>query len=154
MAHLVWTDNLNTGIDVIDNQHRQIVKLINQLDDARKTDNRARVGKVIDGLVEYTISHFAFEEAMLEDVNYEFVRPHKKVHELFVRRVSEFQTRFKDGEDISDELQGLLGRWLFNHIRHDDAAYVEAVRKDAQHLVEDKTEGGWLKRSLGRFFRR
>jgi len=154
MAHLVWTDDLNTGIDVIDDQHRQIVALINQLYDARQTNNRALVGEVIDGLVEYTISHFAFEESMMEDVSYEFVRPHKKVHELFVRRVADFQTRFKQGEDVADELHGLLARWLFNHIRHDDAAYVKAVKKDAQQLVQNKEEGGWLSRSLGRFFGR
>lgn len=154
MAHLVWTDDLNTGIDVIDDQHRQIVALINQLYDARQSHNRALVGEVIDGLVEYTISHFAFEESMMEDVNYEFVRPHKKVHELFVRRVADFQTRFKQGEEVSDELHGLLARWLFNHIRHDDAAYVTAVKKDAQQLVQNKEEGGWLARSLGRFFGR
>jgi len=35
MAHLQWTKDLNTGIDVIDTQHKQIVDYINQLYDAR-----------------------------------------------------------------------------------------------------------------------
>ncbi len=154
MAHLVWTHDLNTGIDVIDGQHRQIVAFINRLHDAKLTGNREVIGEVIDGMVDYTLSHFAFEETLMEDAGYEFVRPHKKVHELFVRRVGEMQARFKGGEDIIDELHGLLARWLFNHIRNDDASYVRAVKGSMQELVESKKDDGWLSRSIGRFFRR
>ena len=43
-------------------------------------------------------------------------------------------------------------RWLFNHIRNDDAGYVDAVRHSMSELVKDKSEGGWLSRSMKRFF--
>ena len=154
MAHITWTSDLNTGIQVIDEQHKQLVAYINQLYDAKKTKERSQIAHVIDGVVDYTMSHFAFEEAMLEDVGYEFLRPHKKVHELFIRRVDDLRKRFNAGEDVSDELHDLLSRWLLNHIRHDDAAYVQAVRGDLQELEKDNHEGGWLKRTLGRFFGR
>lgn len=127
MAHLVWTKDLNTGIDVIDGQHRRFVDYINQLHDAHLKSDRTAIGEVIESLVDYTISHFGFEEMLMEDAGYEFLRPHKKVHELFIKRVSEYQMRFKAGEDVSEELHNLLSRWLFNHIRNDDAAYVSTV---------------------------
>jgi hemerythrin len=154
MTKLVWQDNLNTGIAEIDGQHRQIVALINQLDDARRTRNRAAIGEVIEGMVDYTISHFAFEEALMEDAGYEFVRGHRKVHELFIRRVDEYRQKFKAGEDVVDGLHGVLSRWLLSHIRNDDAGYVRAVRGSMQQLTEDRQPDGWLARSLGRFFRR
>lgn len=154
MAHLVWTDDLNTGIEVIDSQHRKIVSFINQLHDARQGAEHAAIAEVIAGLVDYTVAHFSFEEALMEEAGYQYVRPHKKVHELFIRRVSELQTRFESGEDVSDELHTLLARWLFNHIRHDDASYVSAVKGDMQALVDNKKSDSWLSRSLGRFFRR
>lgn len=154
MAELVWTDDLNTGIEPIDLQHRQIVSFINQLHEAHLGGDRTAVADVIEGLVEYTVSHFAFEEALMEDAGYEFVRPHKKVHELFVRRVSEYHDRFKAGEDVAHALHELLARWLFNHIRHDDASYVGSVKTNMIKITEEKAPEGWLSRSLGRFFGR
>ena len=61
MAYLTWTDNLDTGIEVIDGQHKRIVDYINQLHDARLSQNRKVIGKVIEDTVDYTLSHFGFE---------------------------------------------------------------------------------------------
>ena len=68
---------------------------INRQHDARQHADRQGVVAVEDDLVEYTLSHFAFEECLMEDAGYEFVRGHKKVHELFVRRVASFSDRLK-----------------------------------------------------------
>lgn len=152
MAYLAWQDDLNTGIQVIDNQHKRIVEMINQLHDAQAQRHEGKVGQVIEELVDYTLSHFAFEETLLEDAGYEFTRAHKKVHELFIKRVSEYRLRFAAGEDVADELKQLLGRWLFNHIRNDDASYADSVRANLQTLTRDQARGGWLSRSMQRFF--
>lgn len=151
-TYLSWSPDLDTGIPEIDNQHKQLMDFINRLHDARQHADRQGVVAVVDDLVEYTLSHFAVEECLMEDAGYEFVRGHKKVHELFVRRVASFSDRLKRGEDISHELHSLLHRWLFSHIRHDDHAYVAAVRPQMKTLSEDKAAGGWLSRSLKRFF--
>lgn len=133
MAKLTWTTDMNTGIPVIDKQHQRIVDYINELDTARSSGHkREEIGKVIDELVDYTLSHFAFEESMQEEANYPFLKAHKKVHELFVKRVGEYQERYKLGDDVSEELNNLLVTWLFNHIKRDDADYVEAVKKNMQ----------------------
>lgn len=166
MAHLVWKTELNTGIREIDTQHQRIVQYINALGDAKLTDDQRAVGKIIDEAIDYTASHFAFEEAMIEDAGYSFVGPHRKVHEIFVRRVVEFRTRFERGEDVLAELHDMLSRWLFNHIRHEDGAYVPAVKahlevtgstaerivkaQASKELAQGKAGGqikqGWLKR--------
>lgn len=152
MAFLAWQDDLNTGIQVIDNQHKRIVEMINQLHDAQGAAQLTRVGEVIEALVDYTQSHFAFEETLLEDAGYEFTRAHKKVHELFIKRVADYRLRFAAGEDVADELKQLLGRWLFNHIRNDDANYADSVRANLHALTQDQARGGWLSRSMKRFF--
>lgn len=152
MAYLVWQDDLNTGIQVIDNQHKRIVEMINHLHHAQQTHDRSELGGVIEELVDYTLSHFAFEETLMEDAGYQFSRAHKKVHELFIKRVSEYRLRFEAGEDIAEELKGMLGRWLFNHIRNDDSNYVDAVKASMHELTSDHSSGGWLSRSLKRFF--
>ena len=129
MAKFIWTDQLNVGIDVIDQQHRRIVEYINQLDDARSNGHsREETGYLINDLIDYTISHFGFEESLQEEANYPFAKSHKKVHDLFAQRVADFQARFDKGEDVSKGLNSLLVTWLFNHIKRDDADYVESVK--------------------------
>ncbi|WP_137817794.1 MULTISPECIES: bacteriohemerythrin [unclassified Pseudomonas] len=153
MAYLTWQDDLNTGIQVIDDQHKRIVDMINLLHQAQEHGrSRSEVGDVLNELVDYTLSHFAFEESLLEEAGYEFSRPHKRVHEIFIGRVSDYNLRFKAGEDITQELIGLLSRWLFNHIRTDDAGYVQAVKDNMNTLVSDKRAGGWFSRSIKQFF--
>lgn len=127
MAFLKWTSDLDTGIDVIDNQHRRIVEYINELHDAIELQSRENIAVVLEELVDYTLSHFAFEEDLQEQAGYPFAHAHKKVHELFKRKVADFQQRFELGEDISRQLLTLLRTWLVNHIKRDDADYVETV---------------------------
>ena len=128
MALLVWLPELDTGIEEIDRQHRRIVEYINKLHELKATHDRAELGEVIGEMVDYTLSHFVFEEALIENAGYLFAGPHKKVHELFAKRVALFQSRFDAGEDVTDELHGMLSRWLFNHIRNEDHGYVDAAK--------------------------
>lgn len=83
---IVWTNDLSTGIDVIDNQHMRIVDYINQLKDAIQQQNRLIIGRVLDELVDYTMSHFAFEESLQEAAGYLYAKPHKGVHGMFIKR--------------------------------------------------------------------
>lgn len=131
MASMTWSTELDTGIKVIDTQHRRILDYINELDKAHSGGHgREAVGNVINELVDYTLSHFSFEESLMEEAQYPFSKPHKKVHEIFTKRVGDFQTRFEVGEDIAPELHKLLVTWLINHIKRDDYDYVAAVKEN------------------------
>lgn len=152
MALLIWQDDLDTGIEVIDNQHRRIVEMINQLHAAQSRGSRDGVGEVIAELVDYTMSHFAFEEELMEEAGYPFCAAHRRVHEVFVKRVGEYRLRFDAGEEVADDLKTLLSRWLFNHIRSDDRAYSETVRRHLDQFARSHQQGGWLNRTLARFF--
>ena len=151
MAHIKWTDDLNTDIQIIDNQHRRIVEYINALDDISDSHDRNEVGRVLTELVDYTLSHFTFEESLMEEAGYCFIKGHKRVHDLFVKRVSDYQQRFQMGEDITDELLATLKSWLINHIKSDDNDYADTVRANMKNLVANKGEG-WLAHSVKKFF--
>lgn len=151
MAHIEWTSDLDTGIPVIDNQHKRIVSYINQLDDVRVTKDLEQISIVLNELVDYTLSHFTFEESLMEEASYPFIKGHKRVHQLFVKRIGDYVQRFKMGEDITDELLNTLKAWLINHIRSDDNDYVDVVKKNLQGL-ETQGEGGWLSRKLKNIF--
>ncbi len=108
---------------------------------------------MIDELVDYTLSHFAFEEELMEEAGYPFCAAHKRVHEVFTKRVSEYRMRFQAGEDVVDELKSMLSRWLFNHIRNDDKAYSMQVRQHLDRFAREHQQGGWLTRTVMRLFR-
>jgi len=150
MALIEWTEDLNTGIRVIDNQHQRIVEYINKLGHAQEHHSREEVSEVLDELVDYTLSHFAFEESLMEESGYAYINAHKKVHELFVKRVADYQQRFKMNEDIAEELINTLRAWLINHIKNDDKDYCGDVLKNMRTVRTQRHS--WLKRSLSRFF--
>ncbi|AKC85782.1 bacteriohemerythrin [Pseudoxanthomonas suwonensis] len=152
MALLLWQDDLDTGIEVIDDQHRRIVSMVNQLHQARTGASPWVVGEVIDELVDYTLSHFAFEEELMEEAGYPFCAAHRRAHEVFTRRVGEYRLRYQAGEDVVDELESLLSRWLFNHIRNDDRAYSRQVRRHLDRFAREHEQGGWLARTVRRLF--
>ena len=124
---IVWNSDLNTNIDVIDQQHQRIVDYINQMKFAVDQQDREAVGRTLDELVDYTVSHFAFEEGLQEQAGYKFARLHKSVHEVFVKRVARYQERHADGEDVARQLHGMLSTWLVHHIKRDDKGYVSEV---------------------------
>ena len=153
MEYLHWVPELDTGIAEIDTQHRRIVDYINKLRDLRESHDRQGLSDVIAEMVDYTMSHFAFEEELMEEAGYPFCAAHKRVHEVFIKRVSEYRMRFEAGEDITDELRNMLSRWLFNHIRGDDKAYAEQVKRHLNKFAREHEEGGWLGRTMKRLFR-
>jgi hemerythrin len=146
-----------TGITTIDKQHQQLVDMVNHLGRIRKAaykdpkKRKVATGQVVAEMLSYTISHFAFEESLMQDANYKFFKPHKRAHDLFVIRANEYKQRFMAGEDIIDELFDMLNRWLFNHIRNDDMAYAPALKTKILEL--NQTKVGWLGRTLKRFFK-
>jgi hemerythrin len=146
-----WTNDLNTGINVIDKQHMRIVDYINQLEIAKINQNKQLLKQVVNECVDYTLSHFAFEESLQEEAGYAFCKPHKRVHELFARKVGEYQQRLDLGDDVADELHETLERWLVNHIKRDDADYVRAVKANMTTVIKEQEQDkgtGWF----GKFF--
>lgn len=129
----------------------RIVEYINQLE-TTKQDRRA-IGLVLEELIDYTLSHFAFEESLQEEAGYKLVKPHKAVHDIFAKRVATYQARHNAGEDVTEQLHNMLGTWLVQHIKRDDMAYVSEVKTNVTNVIQDKKNGGWLSRSLGKFFK-
>ncbi|MBQ9578804.1 MAG: bacteriohemerythrin [Ottowia sp.] len=128
MDALQWNAALATGIPVIDEQHKQIVDMVNQLRLAIETGDTDAAGRIIPKMVDYTVFHFTFEEELMEMAGYNFLPVHRRVHQLFTKRIPEFQERHAAGEDILVELHNMLARWLAHHIQHEDRDYVPAIR--------------------------
>lgn len=141
-----WVPEYNTGIDVIDDQHRRILDFINEIG---STTDRERVKQILNNIIDYTQSHFTFEESLQEEAGYKYRVPHKRVHDLFIKRIESYRDRFAEGHSIENELHEVLSKWLINHIQHDDADYVGAVKMNMIGIIEsnEKKKGkNWFSR--------
>lgn len=152
MSLLVWNEQLDTGIEVIDEQHKRIVELINRLSLVSKGRIEGDLRDVLSELVDYTLSHFVFEEELMQEAGYPFSKAHKRVHDIFTQRVSEYQMRLNAGEDIAEALRDMLSRWLFNHIRGDDKAYTRTVKAHLESTTAWRAQPtrSWWARLFGR----
>lgn len=154
MSNFAWNDKFSVGIPEIDQQHQKLVELINRvIDGYHQGLPHKKLASLIDDAVSHGIYHFSFEERLQEHAGYPFIKAHQKSHVQFAKRISEFQTRFKDGEDIIPYIDGLLVEWLTDHFVHDDADYAATVREFlARHpnfIAENMTDRRGL---LGRLF--
>lgn len=128
MQMMQWNNVLATGVTTIDNQHKKLLELTNQLGGAIERGDVEIVELVLKDLVDYTVYHFSFEEELMEKAGYAALPLHRRVHQLFTARLPEFQQRYEAGEDVLRELHDMLVKWLLNHIQNEDRDYAETVR--------------------------
>ncbi len=155
LKQFVWNDNLETGIDEIDAQHKGLVNLLNVLQEAIHKGDRNVIGDIIKEMADYAVVHFSREEVLMAEAGYAGLEAHKRSHQKFVDTIPEYQRRFEAGEDISIELNDMLVHWLFNHISNEDQGYVSAIhlhiskqKMNSEKRYSKKKKRHWLLRIL------
>ncbi|MDL2314207.1 bacteriohemerythrin [Desulfovibrio sp. OttesenSCG-928-C14] len=131
-ARLVeWTPDLNTGITLIDSQHKMLCAYINSLHRASKRENSENVIlDVVNCLKGYTEKHFSTEEQYFKHSSYPKTEQHMQVHKNFVDKVATVEARLRlEQAKVSDDLLVFLKDWLLNHIRVTDHQYVPYVKE-------------------------
>ncbi|MCW8886672.1 MAG: bacteriohemerythrin [Motiliproteus sp.] len=128
--YLVWKEEYSVGIEAIDNDHKKLLSLINQLQTASTNYTGVDFERsALDELVNYTKYHFVREEKLLEENGYPGFEPHKKEHEAMVAEVMDKVSHYESNEDQTiDELLVYLKQWLINHISGTDQQYSSFLR--------------------------
>jgi hemerythrin-like metal-binding protein len=118
-----WSDDLSVGIDVIDEHHRYLFDLTNDLFEvvSRKLGSR-EVARVLKALDQYARIHFRAEERMMAHHGYAGLDRQHHQHHRFEEKLREFQEELHDTPLTAqfDVLIYLRG-WLVQHIVHEDA---------------------------------
>ncbi len=129
MAFIDWTDDFQTGIQSIDDQHRVLVEIVNKFDDnARKGKGSRIMNEILSDLIQYTSEHFSHEEGLLEEAQYNKLKQHKSQHRQLLERVEKLQYDFNNkGIRITKDVREFLKFWLVNHILKEDKAFVPAM---------------------------
>jgi len=125
MSLMEWSDELSVHIGRVDEQHKQLIGLINGLHDAMKEGKgRDVLGKTLSELVDYTATHFKTEEDLFAAHHYPDHHPHKREHDALTRQAADLKDRFMKGNlFISNETVLFLKDWLYNHILGSDKKY-------------------------------
>ncbi len=132
MPLITWGPKLEIGIGIIDSQHRRLVALINQLDEAITAGRGSDVvAETLKGLIDYTHTHFRTEQELLKEHNYEDYALHCREHRIFTDQIEIYRDRLDAGSlRISSDVMGYMRGWLLTHIGSSDRAYLRTL-KDA-----------------------
>ncbi len=125
MPLIQWNESLSVNVAEIDRQHQKLIGMINELNEAmRQGKGKDVLGKIINGLITYTETHFGTEERYFTKFGYPEADSHKKEHSDFTKEVSEFKEGFEKGKlGLSIEIMNFLSDWLKNHIQGVDRKY-------------------------------
>lgn len=120
-----WKDEYSVKFPDIDMQHKQLIKLINDLHEAMLGGRgKEALTKIIDELIRYTKTHFAYEEGMLQRRSYAGLAAHREEHRKLTQQVIDIQERFHKGSiAITMDVMSFLKNWLANHIMSSDQRY-------------------------------
>lgn len=127
MAHFFWWEaKYSVDISSVDDQHRGLIGLMNDLFNAMMKDRSDRVmADVLTALVEYAGTHFQHEEQLMQDHGYPDLAAHQQEHETFTTRFRDLKGRHDAGEAgiPAAETAEFLRDWLAHHILGTDQRY-------------------------------
>jgi hemerythrin len=147
-ALIDWSDELSVGIQEIDEQHKVLVDLTNQLHEAIVNRHAGDVTMgILTRLREYTKTHFTVEESLMRILGYPDYEEHKVGHERLIEQLERMVEKVElTGSSVSFELMHFLKNWLTRHIMEEDQLY-------SGYFLERGVKPQWEKRSwISRFW--
>lgn len=120
-----WDEKYSVGIQSIDDQHKEIFRLLDQLfQGLRSGKAQGLIMQIIAELEDYTVIHFQKEELLFRQFNYADSEAHIKEHQHFIEKISALKEDAKANKlESSFELLHFLKRWVNHHILVVDMEY-------------------------------
>ena len=133
MSELLWKPRYELGIPFIDEQHKRIFFLLNQLQLASDgSRDRAEVEALLAGLMRQTGEHFHTEETFMLQMGFDDIEAHRQQHARLMDGLYGLEARFRDGDaSMALLVTTFLGSWLRHHIQEGDRAYADFLAKRA-----------------------
>ena len=122
---VVWKDEYSVGVRQLDDDHQTLLNLINQFQTASHYFTGQRFEReAFDALIDYTRTHFAREEALMEQNGYPELPAHRAEHQQMIDKVESLLGEYDQrGHAVLQETAAFLKDWLLDHINGTDQAY-------------------------------
>lgn len=129
MPLIEWNEDLSVGIDAMDAQHKKWIEIINKLDELMLSREGLRgMREAVRDMEEYTIYHFGEEEKLMEELNFQDLANHKKIHESFKKELLKLKEDLLAGEIVlGTHVMKKIISWLQTHIMNEDKKYGNAA---------------------------
>ena len=130
MARFVWKLEYETGIPIIDEQHRRLFETLDQVQSAVASERpKVEIWGLIQALMLNSLEHFRTEEALMAHHGYPDLEAHRHEHEMLMERLAELDRRFEEGQDAMALLvTTFMGGWLRHHISEGDFSFVQFMK--------------------------
>lgn len=129
---IAWDNKYRLGHEQVDAQHKHLFELLSELvDQCTEGSSTEYLQETLDFLVDYTIQHFYDEESLQVQYNFPDYRRHKRLHEDFKLVVGALVQRFAENgmsQELSDDVNKIVVRWLVGHIQQEDKKIGEHIR--------------------------
>ena len=125
-----FTDNLVTGNEMIDSQHKELIEKINAvMESCEQSNDKSVAVRTLDYLEDYTNYHFSAEEQLQREIDYPCFQKHREQHEIFKQTISDLQEMLQEEEGPSpafvQKVQEKVIEWLYVHIQGFDRSVAE-----------------------------
>ena len=143
---ITWTNKFACGIKMIDDQHKGLVDLVNEMFNhvtGNNVQEKDYFNRVIQEIVKYVKNHFATEEKILILSKYSGYREHKKEHESFIREIATNIRDFQAGKRFTlSSFTRYIKDWILSHIALMDKQYFEYFKVIATRKSDGKLHIG------------
>ncbi|MFC1692578.1 bacteriohemerythrin [Candidatus Latescibacterota bacterium] len=125
MTFIKWDDTLSIKINEIDNQHKSIFELANNLHINLKSGRgNIIIKRILKSLYEYAETHFNTEEKWMEKYNYPDFEKHKQEHKTFFSEIYNFERKYEEGAPLlARNILLYLSDWFRKHIVENDKKF-------------------------------
>lgn len=123
MPLIEWKDEYSVGVPDVDEEHRGLIELINELyDTARAGERGAEISEFLGEIYVRIASHFALEELLMRERQYDEYEDHKSDHEKLLEEIRDIMDEYDDGKLLdADALTRRLDAWFSEHFRTKDS---------------------------------
>ena len=130
MVKFEWKSQYETGIPIIDEQHRRLFMALDQIQIAVVQEStREEIRGLVQALMADTREHFATEEAIMAHHGFPDLLAHIREHEMLMEKLEELGQRFEESEhSMAMYATTFMGGWLRHHISEGDFSYVQYMK--------------------------
>lgn len=135
MEKIEWSDKFSVGISVLDEQHKQLIGMINLLVEfSNESLVSESITKTLRKITQYAVTHFEDEERIMIEQSYSDYIRHSAQHTSFIMKIASVHSiNIMSDDDMSITIVEYLREWLTDHILEEDMKYKQFY-KDIESL--------------------
>lgn len=120
MGFIEWSKSIELNVPILDEQHKTMVDLTNQLHDLLDTNSKTKIKETLKNIVDETKNHFETEDKLMVETKLPLFFSHKQEHERFYNKLNKLYDEIKSGKKLTLDDLKTIKIWFLNHMDFKD----------------------------------